>query len=164
MQPKSTTIHLHPSFTIGEVDPRVFGGFLEHLGRAVYEGVYHPESKHADERGFRWDVLDALKRLKFTAMRYPGGNFVSGYHWIDGVGPKKDRPTTRDLAWQSLETNQFGTNEFSDLARRMNWTPMMAVNLGTGTPEDIARLESSYTGQYLQPVLARKLPKAKKRG
>lgn len=131
-----TTVSLHPAFTVDTVDPRVFGGFLEHLGRAVYEGVYHPESKHADARGFRWDVLDALKKLKFTAMRYPGGNFVSGYDWLDGVGPKSERPTKLDLAWQSADPNQFGTNEFMEMCREMDWTPMMAVNLGTGTPAE----------------------------
>ena len=85
---RATTIHLHTAFCIAPVDPRVFGGFLEHMGRAVYEGVYHPTSKHADRDGFRTDVLDALRRLRFTVMRYPGGNFVSGYHWEDGIGPR----------------------------------------------------------------------------
>ncbi len=131
-----STLHLHPSFVVDKVDPRVFGGFLEHMGRAVYEGVYDPGCAHADDMGCRTDVLNALKRLEMTAMRYPGGNFVSGYHWEDGVGPKDQRPTTRDLAWQSLEPNQFGTDEFCELARRMGWTPMMSVNLGTGTPEE----------------------------
>ncbi len=102
----------------------------------MYEGVYEPGSKHADDSGCRTDVLDALRGLDFTAMRYPGGNFVSGYHWMDAVGPKEKRPLTRDLAWQSIETNQFGPNEFIELARRMDWTPMLAVNLGTGTPEE----------------------------
>ncbi|MES1227965.1 MAG: alpha-N-arabinofuranosidase, partial [Armatimonadota bacterium] len=111
-----SVVSLHPSFVVDQVDPRVFGGFLEHLGRAVYEGVYHPESKHADAKGFRWDVLDALKRLKFTAMRYPGGNFVSGYDWVDGVGPREKRPSKMDLAWQSTEPNQFGTNEFMEMS------------------------------------------------
>ncbi|MCW5942265.1 MAG: hypothetical protein KIS66_08530 [Fimbriimonadaceae bacterium] len=131
-----TTLHLHTAFTVAPVDPRVFGGFLEHLGRAVYEGVYDPKSAHADESGCRSDVLEALRRLRFTAMRYPGGNFVSGYHWLDAVGPREKRPTVRDLAWQSIETNEFGPNEFLELSRRMGWTPMLAVNLGTGTPEE----------------------------
>ncbi len=86
--------------------------------------------------GCRTDVLEALKRLRFTAMRYPGGNFVSGYHWQDAVGPKEKRPVNRDLAWQSLETNEFGPDEFVTLSERMDWTPMLAVNLGTGTPEE----------------------------
>ncbi|MBN1247081.1 MAG: alpha-N-arabinofuranosidase, partial [Anaerolineae bacterium] len=109
---------------------------LEHMGRAVYEGVYDPDSVHADADGLRLDVLGALKRLKMTAMRYPGGNFASGYHWMDGVGPREQRPMIRELAWQSLESNQFGTDEYIALCRKMGWTPMITVNLGTGTPEE----------------------------
>ena len=88
----STTLYLHSRFHAGAVDPRIFGGFLEHIGRAVYEGVYQPDSRHADEDGFRSDVLAALSALKMTAMRYPGGNFASGYHWKDGIGPRRNRP------------------------------------------------------------------------
>ncbi len=133
---KKTTLSLHTKFQIGEVDERIYGGFLEHLGRAVYEGVYDPDSAHADEDGCRTDVMAALDRLKMTAMRYPGGNFVSGYHWEDGVGPRDERPTMRDLAWQSNEPNLFGTDEFISLSGKMEWTPMIAVNLGTGSPEE----------------------------
>src|SRR6185503_18720426 len=104
--------------------------FLEHIGRAVYEGVYDPQSKQADEHGFRKDVLRSLTQLRLTAMRYPGGNFASGYHWLDGIGPRDSRPRIRDLASQSIEPNQFGTDEFIQLSNLMNWTPMMAVNLG----------------------------------
>ena len=132
----TTTITLHTQFQVGPIDPRVFGGFLEHLGRAVYEGVYDPGCSHADEDGFRTDVMGALRRLDMTAMRYPGGNFASGYHWLDGVGPRDERPTVRDLAWQSLEPNRFGTDEYVRLCRKMGWTPMLTVNLGTGTPEE----------------------------
>ena len=131
-----TRIHLHTAFTIGDVDPRLFGGFLEHMGRCVYEGVYQPDSAHADEHGFRRDVLAALRRLGMPIVRYPGGNFASGYHWQDGVGPRDRRPTVRELAWQSIETNQFGTDEFMALCRKLDWTPMLSVNLGTGTPEE----------------------------
>jgi alpha-N-arabinofuranosidase len=131
-----TRILLHPRYSIGQVDPRIFGGFLEHLGRAVYEGVYEPASPHADENGFRKDVLTALEPMRYTVMRYPGGNFASGYHWMDGVRPREKRPVMRDLAWQSLESNQFGTDEFLRLTRRMDWSPMITVNLGTGTPEE----------------------------
>ena len=133
---KPTTLTLHSRFQVGEVDPRIFGGFLEHLGRAVYEGVYDPKSPHADEDGLRTDVMKALRPLGMTAMRYPGGNFASGYHWMDGVGPRESRPTVLDLAWQSLEPNQFGTDEFVRLCRKMDWTPMLTVNLGTATPEE----------------------------
>ncbi len=132
----TTKIYIDREHKIAPVDPRIYGGFLEHIGRAVYEGVYDPHSKHADKHGFRKDVLDSLKPLNFTAMRYPGGNFASGYHWMDGVGSCSTRPTIRELASQSIEPNQFGTDEFMQLARIMNWTPMITVNLGTGTPEE----------------------------
>jgi alpha-N-arabinofuranosidase len=133
---EKTNIILDPAYQIALVDPRIFGGFLEHMGRAVYEGVFDPSSAHADENGFRKDVLGALRRLRMTAMRYPGGNFASGYHWMDGIGPKKQRPTVRELAWQSTEPNQFGTDEFMQMASLMDWTPMLTINLGTGTPEE----------------------------
>ena len=133
---QSTTVTLHREFSVAPVDERIFGGFLEHLGRAVYQGVYEPDSPHADEHGFRRDVLEALAGLRMTAMRYPGGNFASGYHWTDGIGPKAQRPAVRELAWQSLEPNHFGTDEFLTLCRKLSWTPMMTVNLGTGTPEE----------------------------
>jgi alpha-N-arabinofuranosidase len=131
-----TKLSLHSAFRIAAVDPRLFGGFLEHMGRAVYQGIYDPSSPHADSEGCRSDVLDALRGLEMTLMRYPGGNFVSGYHWEDGVGPPEDRPTVRELAWRSVETNAFGTDEFAALCRRMGWDPMLAVNLGTGSPEE----------------------------
>jgi alpha-L-arabinofuranosidase len=133
---KTTALHLDTRFQAGPVDPRIFGGFLEHMGRAVYEGVYDPKSRHADADGFRTDVLDALRPLRMTAMRYPGGNFASGYHWLDGVGPRDKRSTVRELAWQSREPNQFGTDEYVRLCRKMDWTPMLTVNLGTGAPEE----------------------------
>ncbi|MDR3707436.1 MAG: alpha-L-arabinofuranosidase C-terminal domain-containing protein [Capsulimonadaceae bacterium] len=132
----TTTLHLHSRLQVGEVDPRIFGGFLEHIGRAVYEGIYQPDSRHADNDGCRVDVLTALRDLRMTAMRYPGGNFASGYHWRDGAGPKPERPSVRELAWQSIEPNQFGTDEYIRLCRKMDWTPMLTVNLGTGTPEE----------------------------
>jgi len=131
-----TTLTLHTQFQIGKIDPRVFGGFLEHMGRAVYEGVYDPTCAHADADGFRTDVLGALRRLNMTAMRYPGGNFASGYHWMDGIGPRDRRPTVRELAWQSREPNRIGTDEYIKLCRQMNWTPMVTVNLGTGSSEE----------------------------
>ena len=133
---EATTLTLHPSFIVGDVDPRIFGGFLEHMGRCVYEGVYEPTSKHADADGIRGDVAAALRRLAMPVIRYPGGNFASGYHWADGVGPREGRPTVRELAWQSIETNQFGTDEFMALCRKLDWVPMLSVNLGTGTPEE----------------------------
>ena len=131
-----TVLHLHSRHTVGAVSPLIFGGFLEHLGRSIYEGVYDPGSVHADADGMRTDVIEALRELGLTVVRYPGGNFASGYHWQDGVGPKEARPRTRELAWQSIEPNTFGTDEFIKLCRKLDWQPMLAVNLGTGTPEE----------------------------
>jgi alpha-N-arabinofuranosidase len=118
-----------------DLDPRVLGAFLEHLGRAIYTGVYDPKSPLADRNGFRTDVLAEMKTLGVPIMRYPGGNFVSGYNWLDGVGPKDQRPTVIERAWNSLETNQFGTNEFIDWCKLAGTEPLLAFNLGTGTPE-----------------------------
>ena len=132
----TTRLTLNRNWQIDQVSPLLFGGFLEHMGRAIYEGVYDPASAHADADGVRLDVLEALRGLEMTTMRYPGGNFASGYHWGDGVGPVDDRPTVRELAWQSIETNQFGTDEFISLCRKADWQPMLAANLGTGTPEE----------------------------
>src|SRR5689334_112497 len=98
----------------GDIDRRLFGSFLEHLGRAIYTGVYQPGSPLSDARGFRADVAREIKELGVPIVRYPGGNFVSGYNWLDGVGPKNARPTVLDRAWNSIETNQFGTNDFVD--------------------------------------------------
>jgi alpha-N-arabinofuranosidase len=116
---------------VGETDPRLFGAFVEHVGRCVYGGLYEPGHPSADERGFRGDVLELVRELQPTVARYPGGNFVSGYNWEDGVGPAAQRPRRLDLAWLSTETNQFGTNEFIDWCRLAGIEPMLAVNLGT---------------------------------
>ena len=118
-----------------DLDRRLLGSFLEHLGRAVYTGVYEPGSPLADQNGFRTDVIAAIRELGVPIMRYPGGNFVSGYHWLDGVGPKSQRPTVLERAWNSIETNQFGTNEFIAWCRLVNTEPLLGFNLGTGTPE-----------------------------
>jgi alpha-N-arabinofuranosidase len=123
------------SRTRSEFDRRLLGAFLEHLGRAIYTGVYEPGSRLADANGFRTDVIAEIKRLGVPVMRYPGGNFVSGYNWLDGVGPKKQRPAVLERAWNSLETNQFGTNEFIDWCKLVSTEPLLAFNLGTGTPE-----------------------------
>lgn len=123
-------------FIISPLDRRVFGTFVEHMGRCVYGGIYEPGHPTADKRGFRQDVLELTKELGPTIVRYPGGNFLSGYNWEDGVGPKDKRPTRLDLAWGSTETNQFGTNEFMDWCRVANVEPMFAVNTGTRGPDD----------------------------
>jgi alpha-L-arabinofuranosidase len=126
---------LMQSRTRADFDRRLLGAFLEHLGRAIYTGVYEPGSPHADANGFRTDVIAEIKQLSVPVMRYPGGNFVSGYNWLDGVGPKKQRPTVLERAWNSLETNQFGTNEFIEWCKLVATEPLLAFNLGTGTPE-----------------------------
>jgi alpha-N-arabinofuranosidase len=118
-----------------DLDRRVLGAFLEHLGRAVYTGVYQPGSPLADSAGFRTDVVREVKELGVPIVRYPGGNFVSGYNWLDGVGPKQQRPTVLERAWNSIETNQFGTNEFIDWCRAIGSEPLLGMNFGTGTAE-----------------------------
>jgi alpha-N-arabinofuranosidase len=125
------SLHLDPDFTVGEVNPRLFGSFLEHLGRAVYTGVYEPDHPAADADGLRADVLDLIRELGTTMVRYPGGNFVSGYRWEDGVGPVEQRPRRLDLAWRTTEPNTFGLGELMRLAARTGLEPMLAVNLGT---------------------------------
>ncbi|MFH9015244.1 alpha-N-arabinofuranosidase [Streptomyces sp. NPDC017943] len=124
---------LDPAFTVGEVNPRLFGSFVEHLGRCVYTGVFEPGHPTADDAGLRRDVLGLIRELGVTAVRYPGGNFVSGYKWEDSVGPVEDRPRRLDLAWHSTETNRFGLSEYMGLLRRIgpHTEPMLAVNLGT---------------------------------
>jgi alpha-N-arabinofuranosidase len=118
-----------------DFDRRILGSFLEHLGRAIYTGVYEPSSRLADGNGFRTDVVREIKELGVSIVRYPGGNFVSGYNWLDGVGPKAQRPTVLDRAWNSLETNQFGTNEFVEWCRLVGTEPLLGMNFGTGTAE-----------------------------
>ena len=126
--------------TVGVISPLLFGGFAEHMGRCVYGGLYDPGSSQADERGFRRDVQAALREMRLSILRYPGGNMLSGYNWRDGVGPKDQRPRVRELAWQSIENNQFGTNEFIDFCQATSIQPMMGVNLGTGTIAEAAAL------------------------
>lgn len=134
------TLTLDHDFTVSDVDPRLFGGFIEHLGRHIYTGIYEPGHPHADANGFRQDVLALVRELQMPIMRYPGGNFVSGYRWEDGVGPRESRPKRLDLAWGALEPNTFGTNEFADWCKQANTVPMMAVNLGTRGPEEAQAL------------------------
>jgi alpha-L-arabinofuranosidase len=128
-------VALDSSRVRADIDRRLFGSFLEHLGRAIYTGVYQPGSPLADTNGFRTDVIAQIKGLGVPIVRYPGGNFVSGYNWLDGVGPKDKRPTVLERAWNSLETNQFGTNEFVDWCRLAGTEPLLGMNFGTGTVE-----------------------------
>ena len=132
---KYSKLTLCPEYRVGKVDPRVYGSFIEHLGRAVYGGIYEPGHPEADENGFRRDVLRLIRELNVPVVRYPGGNFVSGYNWEDGVGPAAARPRRLELAWGTTEPNTFGTDEFMKWCAEAGTEPMMAVNLGTRGPE-----------------------------
>jgi alpha-N-arabinofuranosidase len=127
----SASLLLDPAFTVAPVSRRTFGSFVEHMGRCVYTGIYEPAHPTADADGFRTDVLALTRELGVSLVRYPGGNFVSGYRWEDGVGPVADRPIRRDLAWRSLETNEVGIEEFMRWAGKAGVEVMYALNLGT---------------------------------
>lgn len=131
MEKKFARITLDPDFQISRIDKRIYGSFVEHLGRAVYGGVYQPGHKSADEEGFRKDVLELVREIGVPIVRYPGGNFVSNYFWEDGVGPVDERPRRLELAWRSTEPNSVGVNEFASWAKKAGTDVMMAVNLGT---------------------------------
>ena len=133
-------ITLAGELKIGEIDRRVFGSFIEHLGRAVYGGIYEPGHPMADEDGMRLDVIKMINELDVPIVRYPGGNFVSGYNWEDGVGPIESRPPRLDLAWGVTEPNKFGTDEFMKWCKKAKTAPMMAVNLGTRGPDEARAL------------------------
>ena len=133
MRAKAT---LNREYTISSVDKRVYGSFLEHMGRAVYTGIYEPGHETADENGFRTDVLDMVRGLEMPIVRYPGGNFVSAYRWEDGIGPRSERPVRLDLAWRTRETNQVGVNEFADWAKLAGTELMLAMNLGSRGLDD----------------------------
>jgi alpha-L-arabinofuranosidase len=151
----TSSLHVDPAFVVAPVNPRTFGSFVEHMGRNVYTGIYEPGHPSADSDGFRQDVLELVRELGVTVVRYPGGNFVSGYRWEDGVGPVADRPTRLDPAWRTIETNEFGLNEFVRWAAKANLEAMLAVNLGTRRmPEAIELLEycNHPDGTYLSDL------------
>ena len=133
-------VYLDTRRTIAPIDRNLFGSFLEHLGRAIYEGIYDPSSKLSDANGFRNDVMEEVRELGVPIVRYPGGNFVSGYNWLDGIGPKQERPRVLDKAWNAINTNQFGTDEFLLWCKMAGTNPLIGLNLGTGTPEQAAAL------------------------
>jgi alpha-N-arabinofuranosidase len=122
---------IDPHFTVGPINRRLFGSFVEHLGRCVYDGIYEPGHPAADAEGFRTDVIELVRELGVSTIRYPGGNFVSGYRWEDGVGPREERPRRLDLAWHSTETNEIGLDEFASWMKKVDGELMYAVNLGT---------------------------------
>ncbi len=128
---KKASIVTDSSFAVGKIDPRIYGSFIEHLGRAVYGGIYEPGHPSADENGFRRDVIKLVRDLGITVVRYPGGNFVSGFEWEDSVGPRESRPKRLDLAWFTTETNEVGLHEFVDWCKKSGTEPMYSINLGT---------------------------------
>lgn len=134
------TITIKPDCVISPIADAIYSSFLEHMGRAVYTGIYEPTHFSSDPDGLREDVLALVRPLALEYVRYPGGNFVSGYQWRDGIGPKAKRPTRLDLAWEAIESNQFGIDEFMKWAEKAHVKPMIAVNLGTGTPKEAAEL------------------------
>ncbi|WP_080832963.1 alpha-N-arabinofuranosidase [Cohnella massiliensis] len=151
-------IKIEKDFRIGDVDPRLYGSFIEHLGRAVYGGIYEPGHPSADEQGFRADVLELAKTLQVPIVRYPGGNFVSGYNWEDGVGPAEQRKRRLELAWRTIEPNTFGLNEFMDWCRKAGTEAMMAINLGTRGPNEARELveyANHPSGTYLSDLRIR---------
>lgn len=127
----SARLTVDPRFEIGAVSRRLFGSFVEHLGRCVYDGLYEPGHETSDANGFRGDVVELVRELGVSTIRYPGGNFVSGYKWEDGVGPRDERPRRLELAWHCTETNQVGLHEFADWMKLVGSELMLAVNLGT---------------------------------
>lgn len=133
-------IIVNKNYSIGKIDERIYGSFIEHMGRAIYGGIYEPNHENADDQGFRVDVLELVKKLNVPIIRYPGGNFVSGYDWEDGIGDRANRPKKVDLAWAAVETNEIGIDEFQEWIKRANSNLMMAVNLGTRGPKDAQNL------------------------
>ncbi len=139
---EKTEILIHRNFTKGNIDPRIYGSFVEHMGRVVYSGIYEPGHQTANEYGFREDVIEKVRQMGVTTVRYPGGNFVSNYDWTDGIGPRDSRPRKLDLAWRSIETNEVGTDEFMKWVAAADVKPILAVNLGTrGIAEAVSYLE-----------------------
>ena len=128
---KQAKLTIEKDFQISKIDKRIYGSFIEHLGRAVYGGIWQPGHPTADEDGFRRDVLDLVRELQVPIVRYPGGNFVSNFYWEDSVGPVEDRPKRLELAWRSTEPNYIGINEFAKWAKKADTQIMQAVNLGT---------------------------------
>ncbi|KAK3299673.1 glycoside hydrolase family 51 protein [Chaetomium fimeti] len=130
---ETSSISIHPSNKIAKIDDNIYGGFTEHMGRCIYGGIYDPGNPLSDENGFRKDVIDAFKELNVPVVRYPGGNFCATYNWLDGVGPRENRPSRPELAWIGTETNEFGTDEFMKWCEVVGTEPYICLNMGTGT-------------------------------
>jgi alpha-N-arabinofuranosidase len=153
-QQPAARIKIDTDRVIGEVDPLLFGNFTEHLGRCIYGGIFEEGSPLSDADGFRKDVMAATRGLGVTMLRWPGGNFASGYNWMDGIGPRDQRPPRRDDAWGALESNRFGTDEFLTYCDRLGVTPYLCINAGLGTV-DMARKWVEYCNEPGDTALAR---------
>ena len=152
---KNASLILDRDYIISKVDPRVYGSFIEHLGRAVYTGIYEPGHPAADENGLRKDVIELVRHLGISVVRYPGGNFVSGFRWEDSIGPVSDRPARLDLAWKTTEPNSFGLHEFMDWCKKAGTAPMYAINLGTRdalAAKEIVEYCNHPSGTYLSDL------------
>jgi len=142
--------------TLGSIDDRVYGTFAEHIGRVIYGGLYDPESDVADADGLRTDVIEAVREMGSTIIRWPGGNFASGYHWRDGIGPKDQRPGRHDLAWDVFDPNTFGTEEFLAFCRKAGAAPYLNFNASTGDFDEAQGWIEYCNGRHPVPeVLAR---------
>jgi len=129
----SARIHIDPERVIGSIDPMLYGNFTEHLGRCIEGGIFDEGSPLSDSSGYRRDVLEAARNLHVTQLRWPGGNFSSNYHWMDGIGPRDQRPKRLEMAWHTIEDNRFGTHEFLNYCELLGTQPYVCVNFGTGT-------------------------------
>lgn len=143
-----TRIYIDAKRKIGKISPYIYGAFMEDIGRIIYGGIYEPSSPLSDEKGIRKDVLKKVQELQPSVLRWPGGNFASGYHWKNGIGPRKKRPLTFDLAWHTAKSNEFGTDEFIEFCWRIPAEPYICVNLGNGTPEEAAEWVEYCNGTY----------------
>jgi alpha-N-arabinofuranosidase len=136
--PESDTpsISLNHSYKLSSINDNIYGGFTEHMGRCIYGGIYDPGNPLSDQNGFRKDVIAALQELRVPVVRYPGGNFVATYHWLDGIGPRESRPKRPELAWLGIESNEFGTDEFMKWCELVGTEPYLCLNMGTGTLDE----------------------------
>ena len=155
---KTAKMIIDKDFRISKVDERIYGSFIEHLGRAVYDGLYQPGNPLSDDDGFRKDVIDLVKELNVPIIRYPGGNFVSNFFWEDSVGPVEERPARLELAWRSLEENKIGLNEFVKWTDKVNSNMMMAVNLGTRGIADACNLLEYCNQKFASQIMTSKSP------
>ncbi len=130
---QATRVRIDTGRVIGEIDPKIYGNFAEHLGRCIEGGIFEEGSPLSDPDGYRKDVIEAIRNLHVSLLRWPGGNFSSNYHWMDGIGPRNDRPKRLEMAWHTIEDNRFGSHEFLNYVEKLAIEPYLCANFGTGT-------------------------------